>query len=78
MHPKAVRRRILVMLYESYQVHPLQMITPAEIMEAIALSKEDLAANAYYLHDSGLVEMMMGYAPPLFAAARTMFRQLAR
>ncbi|MDP7638407.1 MAG: hypothetical protein QGG73_01630 [Candidatus Hydrogenedentes bacterium] len=46
------------------------MLTPEDILSDTSLERDDLAANTYYLHDSGLVEVMVGYSPPLFAAAR--------
>ena len=69
-HPKAVRRRILQILYEHYMNDPHEMLGPQEILEDGTLPRDRLAANAHYLHDRGLVELMMGYNPPLFAAAR--------
>lgn len=69
-HPKTVRRRILIILYERYLRDPLDMLTPEDILETRAVSREDLIANVHYLNDKGLIELMMGYNPPLFAAAR--------
>jgi hypothetical protein len=69
-HPKTVRRRILIILYERYLRDPLDMLTPQDILETRAVSREDLIANVHYLNDKGLIELMMGYNPPLFAAVR--------
>jgi hypothetical protein len=69
-HPKSVRRRILLVLYDHYQEDPLQMLSPEELMEHGGLLREDLSANIHYLFDRGLVEMMTGYNPPMFAAVR--------
>jgi len=68
--PKSVRRSIMRVLYESYQHDPLQMMTPSDIADAAALLIDQLAPNCHYLHDRNLIELMMGYNPPLFAAAR--------
>ena len=46
------------------------MLTPEDILSDTSIERGDLAANAYYLHDSGLIELMVGYSPPLFAATR--------
>ncbi|MBN2310665.1 MAG: hypothetical protein JXR94_16960 [Candidatus Hydrogenedentes bacterium] len=69
-HPKSVRRRLLLILYERYLKDPLDMLTPEDLLEDGTIRREDLLANAYYLSDRGLAEVMTGYAPPLFAAAR--------
>lgn len=69
-HPKSVRRRILEILYEAYIRSPHEMLAPQDILEDGTVPREDLLANAYYLHDRGLVELMTGYNPPSFAAAR--------
>jgi hypothetical protein len=69
-HPKSVRRHLLLILYDRYQVDPLDMLTPEEVLEYGTVDRGDLMANMHYLRDRGLVELMMGYRPPLFAAAR--------
>lgn len=69
-HPKSVRRRLLVMLYEDYMRDPLKMPTPEDLLEDGTVSREDLIANIHYLGDRGLVELMLGYNPPMFAAVR--------
>lgn len=68
--PKQIRRRLLLSLYRRYLEDPLQMVTPEDILEEGHVLRNQLAANAHYLNDRGLVEMMMGYKPPLFAAVR--------
>jgi hypothetical protein len=69
-HPKRVRREILLYLYARYTQEPLQMLTPDDFFSDTAIERDDLASNAYYLHDAGLIEVMIGYSPPLFAASR--------
>ena len=68
-HPKTARRRILEVLYATYMHDPLEMLGP-EAFTASGISRQDLVANIHYLADRGYVELMMGYAPPLFASAR--------
>ena len=68
-HPKSIRRLILFLLYEAYRRDPLQMLGPEAFLER-GLSREELAFNIHYLTDSLLVELMRGYNPPLFSAAR--------
>ena len=68
--PKNVRRIILTVLYEHYSRDPLQMLTPADILEDGTVSRADLPANIFYLYDRGLIELMIGYSPPMFDAAR--------
>lgn len=46
------------------------MFTPKEIMDDGTIAREDLPSNAFYLHERGYIELMVGYEPPLFAAAR--------
>lgn len=69
-HPKSVRRHLLTRLYERYFEEPLDMLSPQDMLEDGSVSREDLLANMYYLSDRGLVELMIGYNPPMFAAAR--------
>lgn len=69
-NPKSVRRRILTILYEHYLADPLEMLAPEDVLEDGTILREDLLANIHYLGDRGLVELMIGYNPPMFAAAR--------
>jgi hypothetical protein len=69
-NPKGVRRRLLMKLYEAYFKNPLDMLSPQDIMEDGVLTREDLLSSVYYLSDRQLIEMMIGYNPPMFAAAR--------
>jgi hypothetical protein len=69
-NPHVVRRSIMEILYASFQNDPLQMLAPADIVERGPVTIPELVPNAHYLHDRKLIEMMMGYTPPLFAAAR--------
>lgn len=69
-HPKSVRRRLLSMLYDRYLQNPLDMPAPADLLEDGTITREELVANAHYLNDRGLIELMMGYSPPMFVAAR--------
>lgn len=68
--PKQARRIILTILYECYQRDPMFMMTPSDMADASALLLDDLAPNCHYLHERELIELIMGYNPPLFAAAR--------
>lgn len=69
-HPKTIRRHLLLLLYDHYQADPLEMVTPEMIQEPKPLSRQELISNIYYLQDRGLVELMRGYNPPFFSAAR--------
>ncbi len=57
-------------LYESYQKDPLHMLSPYDIAEHGTVVLEELTPNCHYLHDRSLIELMMGYNPPMFDAAR--------
>ncbi|MFA6239626.1 MAG: hypothetical protein WC655_01780 [Candidatus Hydrogenedentales bacterium] len=70
MTPKSVRRRLLTILYEHYLKDPLEMLTPEDVLEDGTIPREDLLANIHYLGDKAFVELMIGYNPPWFAAAR--------
>ncbi len=70
IHPKTVRRRLLLFLYERYFLDPLEMLPPDELFEAQATSRRTVLPNVYYLHDRGYVELLTSYEPPLFAGAR--------
>jgi len=65
-----VRRVLLERLYERYMHDPLDMIVPADLLEDGIISRENLIPNIHYLHDRGLVELMLGFSPPLFDGAR--------
>jgi len=69
-HPKSIRREMLLYLYNRYQNDPLEMIGPGDFLEGCGWTKQELVPNIHYLHDRKLVELMFGYNPPLFAAAR--------
>jgi len=69
-HPKSVRRHLLSFLYDRYMANPLEMLAPQDFLEAGNLSREALMVNMHYLADRKLVELMIGYNPPMFAAAR--------
>ena len=68
--PRQIRARILTVLYETFQRDPLVMMTPSDIADAAQLRMDVLSSNCHYLHDRNFIELMMGYNPPLFAAAR--------
>lgn len=46
------------------------MVGPADLMEDGLITRENLIPNIHYLHDRGLVELMLGFNPPLFDGAR--------
>lgn len=69
-HPKHVRRELLERLYERYMRDPLDMVGPADLMENGIITRDNLIPNIHYLHDRGLVELMLGFSPPLFDGAR--------
>ena len=58
------------LLYDCFQQDPLQMLSPSEILDYGTIDRKDLIPNAYYLHDRDLIELMIGYNPPSFAATR--------
>ncbi|GEM_PF-435592 len=70
LHPKAIRRKILSVLYQRYMSDPLDMLGPDELVAAVGVSISILKANMHYLSDRGLVEMMLGYHPHRFDAVR--------
>lgn len=67
---KALRRTLLEYLYTRYRRNPAGMVEPVELLEDIGTDKDLLAFNMHYLADHGWVELLRGYAPPLFTAAR--------
>lgn len=70
LHPKRIRRGLLTQLYERFLADPLEMLTPGDFLDGGTLTTRDLAANMHYLRDRGLVELLLGYNPPLFSGAR--------
>ena len=69
-HPKYVRRRVMFIVYSRYQRDPLEMLAPEDFYGPDGVTREELVANIHYLADRKLIELMIGYHPPLFAAAR--------
>ena len=69
-HLKCVRRRILELLYHHYMKDPLEILGPEVFFEEGDFTREELAIGMHYLADRRLVEMMIGYNPPLFAGVR--------
>lgn len=67
---KSIRRRLLVTLYEHYMANPAEMLEPAAFLGDGTLEKHPLLVNMHYLADRGLVELMLGYDPSVFAAVR--------
>jgi len=69
-HPKSVRRRLLLLLYENYFENPLEMLSPEELIDEKGFERDELIPNIHYLSDRGFVELLTSYEPPLFSAAR--------
>ena len=69
-HPKHVRRLLLERLYERYMRDPLGMLGPPDLLDGGIVSRESLIPNIHYLHDRGLVELMLGFSAPMFDGAR--------
>lgn len=67
---KAVRRTLLEVLYGAYMEDPLSMVEPESFYGTPPVTPENIVVNMHYLHERKLVEMMLGYAPPMFSAAR--------
>ncbi|MBI2433777.1 MAG: hypothetical protein HYV26_12995 [Candidatus Hydrogenedentes bacterium] len=71
LHPKSIRRKLLKFLYDRYLDDPLEMLVPEDFFEHLPdISRRELIPNIHYLGDRRYVELMMGYNPPMFAAAR--------
>jgi len=68
--PQAARRYVLQVLYEAYMTDPLEMLTPDDFLCRGQITRHGLAVSMHYLRDDGLVEVMLGYRPPLFVSAR--------
>lgn len=68
--PRLVRRIIMELLYERFLEDPMQMMTPTDITDTGKVTTKELIPCAHYLHDRNLIELMIGYNPPLFAATR--------
>lgn len=67
---KAIRRAILELLYQTYLDDPLRMVEPEAFLESPHIDQVSIVPNMHYLTDRKLVEMMMGYRPPMFSAVR--------
>lgn len=70
VHHKATRRAILELLYQVYLDDPLRMVEPEAFFTSPAIDRATIVPNMHYLADRRLVEMMMGYQPPMFTAVR--------
>ena len=69
-HPKYVRRVLLERLYERYMQDPLDMMIPSDLLEDTVITRANLVPNIHYLHDRGLVELMLGFSAPMFDGVR--------
>ncbi|HRZ16708.1 MAG TPA: hypothetical protein P5141_04015, partial [Candidatus Hydrogenedentes bacterium] len=69
-HYRHIRRTLLKALYEQYREDPLEMVEPERLLPKVDGDRRSLMFNMHYLSDRGLVEMMLGYRPPLFSGAR--------
>lgn len=69
-HPKSVRGRLLRFLYDRYMTDPLEMLSPDDFITEGGFTRQQLIINIHYLADSGYIELMMGYQPPLFSGSR--------
>ncbi len=69
-HPKTIRRKLLLFLYERYLQNPLEMFSPTDFLEHGEFQRTELMVNMHYLGDRQLAEVMVGYNPPMFDAAR--------
>ncbi len=69
LHLKSVRRMVLLRLYQEYLNDPLNMLEPQDFISR-GVSQQDLVPAAHYLNDRKLIEMLMGYTPPLFSSVR--------
>jgi hypothetical protein len=49
---------------------PLDMLSPTDFVNDADIPRDQLLINIHYLHDSGLVELMIGYTPQSFNATR--------
>lgn len=69
-NPRLVRRIVMEQLYASFLEDPMQMLTPTDITDTDQVTMTELIPCAHYLADRNLIELMVGYNPPLFAATR--------
>jgi hypothetical protein len=70
-HPKTIRRQLLQFMYDRYLNDPLEMVEPEDFATQLPdITRRQLVPNMHYLSDRRLVELMIGYNPPMFAAAR--------
>ena len=70
-HPKSIRRKLLQFMYDRYLNDPLEMVEPETFAAQLPeVTRRELVSNMHYLGDRRLVELMLGYNPPMFAAAR--------
>jgi len=44
------------------------MMMPEDLLEDGTVARGDLVPNVFYLNDRGLVKLMIGYNPPMFAS----------
>ena len=69
-NPRLIRRIVMEQLYASFLEDPMQMLTPTDITDTGKVTITELIPCAHYLADRNLIELMVGYNPPLFAATR--------
>jgi len=67
---RAIRRKILIALYQVYQSHPQAMLSPREVMDAAGITHHGMARNIFYLEEHGLVECLKRFGTRPFGATK--------
>jgi hypothetical protein len=67
---RLIRRKILIALYEVYQINPQTMLSPKEVIEAANITHDGLARNIFYLEEHELVECLKRFGTTPFGAAK--------
>lgn len=69
-----VRKKVLEVLYKSYEIDPHNLLSPEEIMEIAQISRDELKRNIFYMEERGWVECLKRFGTSLFAGARILPR----
>ena len=65
-----LRKKILELLYERFQEHPYNRITPKELVEITGVDLKTLHFNVVYLEEKGYLELQKPVDGTVFVSAR--------
>jgi len=68
MTNQEIRRKILELLYNEYQIHPYLTVSAKDLLYKIGITKQELFTNIVYLEEKGYVELQKALGTPFISA----------